>query len=255
MEINDTKMAKWYGKSRSMRDVSAIVIHYTANSGKNATAKGNANYFQNCDRKASAHYVVDTDEIYRCVPDERVAYAVGGNRYTDCAKTGGGALYGRVTNENSINIEMVSGTDDVGPFVLPQTVANTVWLVKGLLKKYPHIKTVCRHFDVTGKPCPKTHCITPSGVESWQRFLEELKEEAMTEAERKEFDALKNEVSELKKTNRVYHYTEELPDFAKPTIQKLLDMGIYRGESDSDLNLPESLMRTLVINDRSGMYK
>ncbi len=255
MEINDTLRAKWYGGRRKVSGICAIVIHYTANSGKNATAKGNANYFKSCDRKASAHYVVDSKEIYRCVPDELTAYAVGGARYTDCAKTGGGALYGRVTNENSISIEMVSCSDERGFFIPEKTVSNTLWLVRELLRKYPHIKTVCRHFDVTGKPCPKTHCITPSGVTNWQKFQEELKEEAMTEAERKEFDALKSEVDELKKVSRIYHYTNELPDFAKPTIQKLLDRGIYKGASDSDLNLPESLMRTLVINDRAGIYK
>ena len=77
----------------------------------------------------------------------------------------------------------------------------------------------------------------------------------MTAEEKQAFEALKKEVKTLKsQVEKVYHYTCELPDYAKPTIQKLLDKKLYAGLSDSDLNLPENLMRTLVINDRAGLY-
>lgn len=80
-------------------------------------------------------------------------------------------------------------------------------------------------------------------------------DEPMTEKEKQEFETLSQRVNELEnKVERVYHYTIELPDWARPTIQKLLDKGYYNGASSSDLNLPESLMRTLVINDRAGLY-
>jgi hypothetical protein len=46
----------------------------------------------------------------------------------------------------------------------------------------------------------------------------------------------------------------EVPEWGRPTIQKLLDKGLYKGTSDSDLNLPENFLRTLVINDRAGLY-
>ncbi|MDD6735877.1 MAG: M15 family metallopeptidase [Clostridiales bacterium] len=79
---------------------------------------------------------------------------------------------------------------------------------------------------------------------------------AMTAEEKKEFDKLKRTVSELdSQKERVYHYTEELPDWAHATVQKLLDKGIYAGAAADDLNLPEGLMRVLVINDRAGLYK
>ena len=77
----------------------------------------------------------------------------------------------------------------------------------------------------------------------------------MTAEEKQAFEALKKEVETLKnQVEKVYHYTSELPDYAKPVIQKLLDRKLYAGASDSDLNLPENLMRTLVINDRAGLY-
>lgn len=79
--------------------------------------------------------------------------------------------------------------------------------------------------------------------------------DSMTEAEKKEFEKLKKEVNELKENSEiVYHYTQDLPDYARPTIQKLLDNGVFAGKSDSDLALSESMMRMLLINDGQGLY-
>lgn len=80
-------------------------------------------------------------------------------------------------------------------------------------------------------------------------------EDAMTETERKKFDLLVEQVERLTlEKEKVYHYTVELPTWARPTVQKLLDKGIYAGAAEDDLNLPESLMRALVINDKAGIY-
>ncbi len=80
-------------------------------------------------------------------------------------------------------------------------------------------------------------------------------ENAMTDEERKLLCELKSKVLRLEgEAERIYHYSQELPDWAAPTIQKLVDKGFYQGSSKADLNLPESLMRVLVINDRAGLY-
>ena len=77
----------------------------------------------------------------------------------------------------------------------------------------------------------------------------------MTDSEKKKFNALVDQVEKLTlQQEKVYHWTQELPDYAKPTIQKLMDKGIFKGASEDDLNLPESMMRILVINDRAGLY-
>ena len=78
----------------------------------------------------------------------------------------------------------------------------------------------------------------------------------MTEKEREKFNALVAQVEKLTlERERIYRYTAELPDWAKPTVQKLLDKGLYLGAGEDDLNLPETLMRVLVINDRAGLYR
>lgn len=86
-------------------------------------------------------------------------------------------------------------------------------------------------------------------------------DDEMTEVERQKFNALVEvvesltlKIDELQKNNKVYHYYNELPDYAYETIMKLATKGIYKGASESDLNLPETLMRVLVINDRAGLY-
>ena len=70
----------------------------------------------------------------------------------------------------------------------------------------------------------------------------------------REYEELKAEINALKESQKVYHYWSEIPDWALPTVRKLYDKGIFRGDSDADLNLPEVLMRAMVINDRAGLY-
>lgn len=52
----------------------------------------------------------------------------------------------------------------------------------------------------------------------------------------------------------IYNYIDEnMPDWARPTIQKLVDKGYLKGDGEG-LNLDENLLRMLVINDRAGIY-
>ena len=139
-----------YGGKRSTSSIKFLVMHYTAN--KTDTAKANANYFKSAKRGCSAHYFCDETSVYQSVKDNVIAWSVGGSKYTDCAKTGGGKLYGKVTNTNSISIEMCSTNGDFAH----DTLTNTVLLVRKLMKKYKiDIDHVVRHFDVVGKYCPK----------------------------------------------------------------------------------------------------
>ena len=92
-----------------------------------------------------------------------------------------------------------------------------------------------------------------------ENFFKVWEDSKMTETERKQFNLMVQQMEALTKrldavTEKVYHYTTELPDWARPTIQKLLDRGLYNGAGKDDLNLPETLMRVLVINDRAGLY-
>lgn len=164
-----------YGTARKTSDIKYLIFHYTAN--KNDRAKANANYFKNNVVKASAHYFVDDTEVYQSVPDLTVAYAVGGKKYSDCSLTGGGKMYGKVTNTNSISIEMCS----VNGAISEQTMVNAALLGQKLMKKYNiPITNVYRHFDVNGKHCPGWDgwCNKDSSI--WNNFKKKLSEDILS---------------------------------------------------------------------------
>ena len=127
---------------KSARNIKYIVIHYTGNN--TDTAKANANYFKNSNRNASAHYFIDEENVCQVVEDKDVAWAVGRNY-------GSNNLFGTVTNNNSISIEMCSKNGRIAD----KTFNNTVELTKQLMKKYNiSASNVVRHFDVCSKQCP-----------------------------------------------------------------------------------------------------
>lgn len=231
------------------KKIEYIVIHYV---GAVSSAKNNATYYANNKLSASAHYFVDETSIWQSVEDKHMAWHCGGG----LQGKNGHTFYKKCTNSNSIGIEMCCKITSSGQWYFQDsTVHNTVDLVRYLMKKYDvPIERVIRHYDVTGKNCPAPYV----NETEWRRFKNRLvieEEKEMTEAERQKFNQMVQQVEKLtQEKERIYHYTNELPDWARPTIQKLLDKGLYNGAGENDLNLPESLMRTMVILDRVKVF-
>lgn len=120
---------------------------------------------------ASAHYFVDDDSITLSVEEHRIAYSVGGTKWQDCNTTGGGKLYGKAYNSNTINIEMCDTVKDGKYNVSARTKKNTIDLVVQLMMKYEiDIDHVIRHFDVNGKHCP-SYLMSDS---AWNSFKGEI---------------------------------------------------------------------------------
>lgn len=139
-----------YGSARNTGNIKYIVIHYTANDGDKAA--NNARYFHNNVVKASAHYFVDDTSVWQSVPDNYVAYAVGGSKWSN----GGGRLYKVATNANTLSIELCDTVKNGTIAPTAATINNALALTRSLMIKYGVDKNhVIRHYDVTGKPCPK----------------------------------------------------------------------------------------------------
>jgi N-acetyl-anhydromuramyl-L-alanine amidase AmpD len=229
-----------------------IVIHYV---GAVSTAKNNADYYARTKLNASANYFVDENEIWQSVEDYNRAWHCGGGLQGKYGHT----FHNICTNSNSIGIEMCVKKDKAGNWYFEEnTVKNTIDLVKMLMQKYNiPIDRVIRHYDVTGKNCPAPYV----NETEWKKFKDRIltDEGDLTMAQ---YEELKKEIAELKKivetiaksTEIVYNKIDDVPEWGKPTIQKLIDKGLYKGASESNLNLSESLLRTLVINDRAGLY-
>ena len=242
------KLTPYNFTALSNKQIDYIVIHYV---GAVSSAKNNATYYANNKLKASAHYFVDETSIWQSVADKDMAWHCGGGLQGN----GGHSFHKKCTNYNSIGIEMCCKKTSSGVWYFQDsTVQNTVDLVKYLMEKYNiPIERVIRHYDVTGKNCPAPYV----DESEWERFKNRImieEEQEMTSEERLKFNALVKQVEELTLAKeKVYKYTSELPDWARPSVQKFMDKGFYNGASDDNLNLPESLMRTMVILDRVGL--
>ncbi len=141
----------------ALNQVNGIVVHYTANPG--SSAKQNRDYFQNLQfthtTKASSHYVIGLEgEILQIIPLEEISYA-SNSRNTD-----------------TIAIECCH-PDTTGKFT-DQTYESLVNLVAWLCKKYGlNSDSVMRHYDITGKSCPKYFV---DNEDAWQKFLKDVQD-------------------------------------------------------------------------------
>lgn len=175
------------------RPLRYIAIHYTAGA---SSRKGQAMQARNVflQRQASADFCVDDETIVQVNPDLRNYYcwAVGDARNK---WTGGGRLYGKAVNRNTISIEICStlraGTSAATPNHEGWTLSDCALeqarrLVRHLMKTYNIPKeNVIRHYDVSGKLCPgiigwnNGPLFTTKGVQTkglsdsrqWERFL------------------------------------------------------------------------------------
>ena len=194
------------------QSVRYIVIHFTA--GKNDTAKNNGEYFAREAVGASAHFFVDETTVIQSVPEDRVAYHCGGYIY----------YHPECRNGNSLGVEICTKWENGEYSFAPEAVENAQELVRDLMKAYNvPVERVIRHFDVTHKLCPAPFVGT--GQAAWEEFKGGL---------------------------TMYQRFENVPDWAKPSIQKVIDAGALKGDEQGNLNLTGDLTRTLVILDRLG---
>ena len=151
------KMSDYTYDGEALGEVKNIVVHYVANPG--STAIANRNYFNSLSDghgvSASAHFIVGLDgEIIQCVPTDCVAWANGS----------------RESNKHSISIECCHPTED-GHFN-EKTLASLRQLIAWLCEKYSLSKdAIIRHYDVTGKDCPRYFVAHP---DEWEAFKDSV---------------------------------------------------------------------------------
>lgn len=136
-----------HGGTRSLSSIKYIVLHYTAVNGD--SAKNEASYFsRNYSRYAGAHFFVDQQgKIAQSISMDLTAWSVGGAKYAGTNPK----YYGVCTNFNSVSIEMC---DQVNKDAGAKQIEAVKWLIKHIQSKCPNAKTIIRHYDVNGKPCP-----------------------------------------------------------------------------------------------------
>ena len=182
----------------------AIAWHYVGN--PNTTALANRNYFESLkdshETKASSHYIIGIEgEIIQCIPDTEKSFCTN------------------QANDYTISIECCH-PDSTGRFT-EATYNSMVWLGKYLMQKY-NIKNNIRHYDVTGKICPKWFVDNPS---EWEKFKAEL------------------EVEDVPR----YKTVEEIPEYYRKDIQELIDRGVIAGRGgEAGLDLSDDMCRMAI---------
>lgn len=138
-----------------LEKVNGIVIHYTANPG--SSAKANRNYFEGLKDSgqtyASSHFIVGLKgEIIQCIPSREIAYA------------------SNERNEDTLSIETCH-PDESGRYN-QATYDSLVELTAWLCHKFDLQSTdVIRHYDVTGKICPKAFV---EDEQAWEQFRRDV---------------------------------------------------------------------------------
>ena len=148
---------EWSRPGTALEKIDAVVIHYVGNPG--TTAQANRNYFASLSSGeegtyASSHFIVGLEgEVLQCIPLTEISYA------------------SNTRNSDTVAIE-VCHPDETGKFsavTYDRVVELTAWLCREFRLK-PE-KDVIRHYDVSGKVCPKYFVEDP---EAWEQFLEDV---------------------------------------------------------------------------------
>lgn len=138
-----------------LEQINGIAVHYTANPG--ATAQQNRDYFENLkdsqQTQVSSHFVIGLEgEIIQCIPSSEMSYA---------------------TNERNVDTLSIEccHPDETGKLkkaTYNSLVDLTAWLCSRFMLSTDDI---IRHYDVTGKNCPKYFVENP---EKWEQFKEDV---------------------------------------------------------------------------------
>ena len=133
-----------------------LVVHFVDNPG--STASENRDYFNDLSkshvRKASSHYIIGLEgEIIQCIPRGEIAYA------------------SKIRNKDTISIECCH--EDSGGKFNRKTARSLVRLADWLCRTY-HLteQQVIRHYDVTGKICPRYYVEHPK---AWKKLKKRIK--------------------------------------------------------------------------------
>lgn len=220
---------RWAGtpnftKGRRGKKIIAITDHITA-----GLYPGTLTWMQNPKAYASANYLVTrAGEILQLVKDEDTAWASGIVSFPNWP------LYdGTNPNYYTISIEHEGYKDKGGDGNLTEAQYQaSLWLHKYLIEKHSlpvNRNTIIGHYRIDSVNRP--NCPGPNFP--WNKLFKDLEEG----------------------DEMIYKTLNDVPDWGKPLVQKLISRKSLAGDGKGNINLPESTLKTLVILEREGVLK
>ena len=221
-----------YSRPQSkMFGIKGIAIHWVGNA--NSKAINNRNYFENLKnqtatpkRYASSHEIIGLDgEVVICLPKNEVGFHVGAKSYKPRVKT----LLANSPNRYLYGIETCH-PDWSGKFN-DKTYRTLINRVADLLIEFdlkPSKDTLWRHFDVTGKDCPKYYIDNPK---EWDKLVADII---------KRYDEKINPKKEVIKMGSVFKDVDD-NSWGFPYIKAAKELGIIDGVGDGNFN-PKGLL-------------
>ena len=223
-----------------------IVAHETATPG--ATAEREYQYFNSADRGASAHAFVDWEDVIQTIPYDEVAWHAGptaNSRYIGielCRPSGHDPeKFGRVWN-NAVSLfadlfrENGCGTVTVDN-LLSHAEVSSRW------RETDHTDPV-GYFAEYGKTVNDFRDAVQNELNGGAEMINDL----VTR-----MDELEQRINRLENP-MIYNYIDQnMPEWARETVQKLVDKGYLKGNDQGELGLTDEMLKLFVINDRAGL--
>lgn len=241
MVMRSVKQISYNISNRNNTTIKYIVIHDTGNKSSGANAYAHYNYFNSGNRSSSADFFVD-DTQSLCVNNYYKYYT------WHCGD--GKGRYG-ITNANSIGVEICINSDGDRDKAMDRAVS----LVRELMDELSiPVERVVRHYDASRKNCPSS--MSSNNWSEWYEFKKRITE-GLTMSQYEELKTmisnLSNRINKLE-SPMIYNYIDDnMPEYARDTVKKLVDKGYLKGEA-SGLKLNDEMLRLFVILDRSGAF-
>ena len=236
-------------RSGSRLNPIGIVVHETATPG--ATAEREYQYFNSANRGASAHAFVDWEDVIQTIPYDEVAWHAGST-----------------ANSRYIGIELCrpSGHD---PDKFGRVWNNAVSLFADLFREYGFgavtVDNLLSHAEVSSRWRETDHTDPVGYFAEYGKTVNDFRDAVQNELnggyDMEVFNNLATRLEELeRRVNQlenpmIYNYIDHnLPEWARPTIQKLSAKGYLKGNDQGELGLTDEMLKLFVINDRAGVY-
>lgn len=240
IDIKETNLNFNSLSERSYTD--QIVIHHTGCNDIDASAEQiHGWHLNNGWAGIGYHYVIRKDGT---IERGRPEWAMGSHAYGE--------------NSHTIGIHLSGDFEQAQP--TSQQIEKCAMLIADIADRYGlpiNRETVVGHGELMSTDCPGTNLQallddgTITGKAVW--YYNQANDVADCAPNNDSVVIEKDGGNQGGRSMERFNTVDSLPEWAKPTIQKMIDKGLLNGNGNS-LDLSLDMLRVFVINDRAGIY-